>query len=448
MGYSLWLMPSDAQRSALAWLMEYRPSSYLKNPRSYSSKSFPHFEPHITLANLSLPFPPSLDMLLPPRLERVVARFKSLHVGNKYLSSLSVTVKKTPDLMTLHDTIDAHLKLNNIENRGGRFPHMSLFYLDEAVPGDRQRLPERLQRRGLVTSTREGILLNCFLDDAAFVPVSLPSFNGEEIWLVDCNGPVAEWKMLDKRRLPYFDARPAVRVPPPLYAPPVVPPIGQNNPHRDSRAPFPSTDLIVSERQQFAPPPRQVVHGPLSMHRDGNNKLHRDDHAQFISTEPVQGRQRRYSLPAVLPILRTGKSKAHKDGHTHIPLAVPRVPERRRRLSQPDPRQLVNTPLTVHWAREKPRRHGRTTPLPSAAPEKIPHTAPPANFYPSAVPVNPAAAAGMASRHTPHPGSKNSFYITTAARPSQPPSQPPSQAPARRSRVDSSSRFGTWWRGS
>jgi len=286
MGYSLWLLPAEPQRSALAWVMAYRPTSYRENRQSYSSKSFPHFEPHLTLANFSLPSPPSLDVLLPPKLDRVVARFKSLHVGNSYLGSLSVTVEKTSDLMTLHDAIDAHLKLNNIENRGGRFPHMSLFYLDEAILGDRQRLPERLQRRGLVTSKREGVLLHSFLDGDHAVPVSLSGFDGEEIWLMDCNGPVAEWKMLDKRHLPFFDAGPAMHPPPPLYASPVVPPIGKNNSHRDYPAPFPATGLNVPERQQLALPPRQAVHRPMPMPQIGNNKPHRDDHAQFLSTEP------------------------------------------------------------------------------------------------------------------------------------------------------------------
>jgi hypothetical protein len=191
--------------------MEYRPSSYLKNPRSYSSKSFPHFEPHISLANFSLPHPPSLDALLPSNLEPATAKFKSLHVGDKFLSSLSVTVEKTNGMMKLHDAVGAHLKRHNIETRSGRFPHMSLFYLDEATPGERQLLTEKLRKRGLVTNTRDGILLHSAIDGA---PVSLPGFDGQEIWLVDCTGQVAEWKVLDRRQLSppnlrHYDQAPA-----------------------------------------------------------------------------------------------------------------------------------------------------------------------------------------------------------------------------------------------
>ncbi|KAJ7034310.1 hypothetical protein C8F04DRAFT_578734 [Mycena alexandri] len=379
MGYSLWLLPGEPQRSALAWVMAYRPTSYRENRQSYSSKSFPDFDPHITLANFSLPSPPSLDVLLPPKLDRVFARFKSLHVGNSYLGSLSVTIEKTSDLMTLHDAIDAHLRLNNIENRGGRFPHMSLFYLDEAVLGDRRRLPERLQRRGLVTSKREGVLLNSFPDGDP--PVSLSGFDGEEIWLMDCNGPVAEWKMLDKRHLSFFDTGPAMHPPPPSYASPVVPPIGKNHSHRDYPAPFPATGSNVPERQQSALPPRQAVHRPMPMPPPlyaspvvppiGKNHSHRDYPAPFPATgSNVPERQQSalpprqavhgpmpmppplYASPVVPPI---GKDNSHRDYPAPFPATGSNVPERQQ--SALPPRQAVHRPMPMpQIGNNKPHR--------------------------------------------------------------------------------------------
>jgi hypothetical protein len=88
------------------------------------------------LAGQFLSSPSTIAGHLPSNLEPATAKFKSLHVGDKFLSSLSVTVEKTNGMMKLHDAVGVHLKRQNIETRSGRFPHMSLFYLDEATPGE------------------------------------------------------------------------------------------------------------------------------------------------------------------------------------------------------------------------------------------------------------------------------------------------------------------------
>ncbi|KAJ7829421.1 hypothetical protein B0H14DRAFT_2594129 [Mycena olivaceomarginata] len=118
------------------------------------------------LAGQFLSSPSTIAGHLPSNLEPATAKFKSLHVADKFLSSLSVTVEKTNGMMKLHDAVGAHLKRQNIETRSGRFPHMSLFYLDEATPGECYLLTERLRKRGLVTKTRDGILLHSAIDDS------------------------------------------------------------------------------------------------------------------------------------------------------------------------------------------------------------------------------------------------------------------------------------------
>ncbi|KAF7343381.1 hypothetical protein MVEN_01770400 [Mycena venus] len=282
--YSLWLIPSDEQRSALKELMKYRPSSYRKNPRSYSLKSFPHFEPHITLASVFLPFQPSLDMLLPSsNPEQVTAKFESLRVGH---TSLSVTLEKTRELMALHHAIDAHLKLNHIENSSGRSPHIPLFYLDEADSGDRQALKEELQEKGLVKNTGEGLLLN---------PVGAAELTADEIWLMDCTGEVAQWKWLERRDLVLWNRQKAMpgrrSFSLPIPRAPPIPPFKQNKSHGDEHTQFPSTkstrwpgpdlyDGIYLPAYMDSPDPTSVSVPPI-----GWNVSHTDGRAQSLPTE-------------------------------------------------------------------------------------------------------------------------------------------------------------------
>ncbi|OAX34577.1 hypothetical protein K503DRAFT_747206 [Rhizopogon vinicolor AM-OR11-026] len=207
MGYALWLVPSQPEYGALQRLMNFRPQPY--SSKTYSSRSYPYFDPHITLATFSSP--PSLPLAeLLPLIEATPVYFESIKVGSSYLGSLSVVVSKSRELLDLRDYIVGHLKkVHKIRATSRSFPHMSLFYLDETVRGERLRLGDILRSSGRVVERRSvtGIALNCTLDGAAPEFHAMTGFVGSEVWLVDCAGAVEDWRVLEKRKLVRRDPR-------------------------------------------------------------------------------------------------------------------------------------------------------------------------------------------------------------------------------------------------
>lgn len=202
LGYALWLVPSEPECRALQRLMNFRPHQY--SSRTHSSRSYPRFNPHITLATFTSPPNFPLAKLLPLNIKAPPVYFESIKVGSNYLGSVSVEISKSRELMDLHDITMAHLKkAHKINARSYSFPHMSLFYLDEAVKGERLRVAEILRTSGRVVEHKgvKGVALNCTLDGAAPEFHAMTGFVGSEIWLVDCTGAVAGWKVLEKQKV-------------------------------------------------------------------------------------------------------------------------------------------------------------------------------------------------------------------------------------------------------
>ncbi|EED85214.1 predicted protein [Postia placenta Mad-698-R] len=199
MGYALWVVPAKAQRHALDRLMSFQPRDY--DPGVHSSRSYAFFRPHITLVTFSTLEPPSLDSLLPPRITPIDVSFNSLKVGTTYLGSISIGILKSRELMMLHERIMHHLKIANVSTNSRSFPHMSLFYLDEAFSGERQHLAEELCRTGRLKVTSDGIELSCSLDGGRPETRAMTGFEGREIWLVECTGAVSGWRVLERKEL-------------------------------------------------------------------------------------------------------------------------------------------------------------------------------------------------------------------------------------------------------
>lgn len=127
-------------------------------------------------------------------------QFKDLKVGDTYLGSLSVTVHRYDDLMSLRDSVAHHLGRElHIPTKSRGFPHFSLFYLDEALPREREQLASELRHTGHVKTSPHtaSIALNCSPEFN-----SMSGFMGESIWLMNCTGPVEDWKVLEKIKLP------------------------------------------------------------------------------------------------------------------------------------------------------------------------------------------------------------------------------------------------------
>ncbi|VDC07054.1 unnamed protein product [Peniophora sp. CBMAI 1063] len=154
MGYALWLVPSQDEEEALRELMRYRPpGSYL--PRH--SRSYPMVHPHITLATFDI-LPHSFHLRdIVPQEGRVKTYYRDLKPGNTYLGALSVQISLSANLQRLHQSIVTGLDEQRIQWKSHGFPHMSLFYVDEA--SERERLWRGTQgcdkQRGQYSGSRD-----------------------------------------------------------------------------------------------------------------------------------------------------------------------------------------------------------------------------------------------------------------------------------------------------
>ncbi|KAK0232315.1 hypothetical protein EDD85DRAFT_106063 [Armillaria nabsnona] len=190
MGYALWLVPSSTEFTALSELMKFRPQPSTLDSRS---RSYPSFDPHITLATFD-DLPPSfnLDAISLDNLPPPVGRFHSVKRGNSYLGTLSIVISPANNLTPLRDAVTARLDRLNIQWKSRSFPHMSLFYVDE--PEERDRLYNELRNRGRIQGDK-GLTLT------ANPSMQVRTFTGSEIWLVDCTRSVKRWQVMKRRSL-------------------------------------------------------------------------------------------------------------------------------------------------------------------------------------------------------------------------------------------------------
>lgn len=87
--------------------------------------------------------------------------------------------------------------------------HLSLCYVDNSEPEERTRVAARLRAEGRIVAGPEGaggrggVLLNCAERPAeAGAHDLVGGFDGGEIWVVSCDGPVPGWEVRDRIQLP------------------------------------------------------------------------------------------------------------------------------------------------------------------------------------------------------------------------------------------------------
>jgi 2',3'-cyclic-nucleotide 3'-phosphodiesterase len=175
------------------------------------SNSYKRFHPHITVATVPSTTPvEELVAAIPPNQPRVETTFSDVVVGDTYFRSVFAVVRQSPEIMSLHTKISENLKTRN--PRSPMFPHMSIYYIDDAEAEERTRVLQELKDNGTVVKTREGILLVHTSDGPAGVPTGsvpcplpdgdvLRGFDGAEIWVVLCDGPVETWTVIEKIEL-------------------------------------------------------------------------------------------------------------------------------------------------------------------------------------------------------------------------------------------------------
>lgn len=182
---SVWLMPAQPVMQKLQTMMDDHPSGH---PLSY-----PHFQPHITLASVARSTPlKAVTAAIPTDQFAIPVKFEALKTSDTFFRSVLVSIQHHPALSALHDTIYNNLgvKANTV-----MFPHMSLFYIDDSEREERKRLADALKHDGKVKNVADGVALKCQNE-------WFDGFDGVEIWIVDSDAPVEKWKVLEKIRLP------------------------------------------------------------------------------------------------------------------------------------------------------------------------------------------------------------------------------------------------------
>ncbi|OBZ69313.1 hypothetical protein A0H81_10967 [Grifola frondosa] len=155
--------------------------------------------PHVTLASVpSTTHIAKLQESIPSDQQIVPIRFRSLEVGEKYFMSVFVAVRHTPEL----DALRAHLSESFGEYAVPALPHLSLYYIDDADQDERALTVERLKNEfKVIRATEDSVTLNCSPEKPSkSIPASLDQlagFEGCEIWVVKCEGPVYDWEVLE-----------------------------------------------------------------------------------------------------------------------------------------------------------------------------------------------------------------------------------------------------------
>ena len=203
-GLSLWLVPTAEQSAKLSWIMHTRP------PTAEMPNSYPRFHPHITLATVpSTTSVKELVAAIPSRQPQVKANFSDVVVGDAYFRSVLTVVEPSPEILSLHAKINENLKIRNPQLP--MFPHMSVYYIDDAEEEERVRVLQELKDNGTVVQTKDGVQIH-----TSGGPMGVPTgseprpppygdilqgFDGVEIWAALCDGPVETWTVLEKVEL-------------------------------------------------------------------------------------------------------------------------------------------------------------------------------------------------------------------------------------------------------
>lgn len=204
-GLSLWLVPAAEQSAKLSWIMHTRP------PTAKLPSSYPRFHPHVTLATVPSTTPvEEIVAAIPSRRSQVKATFSDVVVGDAYFRSVLAVIEPSPEIMALHTKVSENLKTRN--PRSPMFPHMSIYYIDDAEAEERTRVLQELKDNGtVIKETGEGVQIH-----TSGGPLGVPTgsetrplpqgdalrgIDVAEIWVALCDGPVETWTVLEKVEL-------------------------------------------------------------------------------------------------------------------------------------------------------------------------------------------------------------------------------------------------------
>ena len=187
---------------------------HVRPPTAKVPSSYPRFHPHITLATVSSTTPvQELVAAIPPRHPQIQVVISDVVVGDTYFRSVLAAIVPSPEILSLQSTVSENLRIR--DPRSPMFPHMSIYYIDDAEAEERTRVLQELKDNGTVIKTEEGVQIH-----TSGGPIGTPTgsgtrpppqgdalrgIDGSEIWVVLCDGPVETWTVLEKVKLAYVE---------------------------------------------------------------------------------------------------------------------------------------------------------------------------------------------------------------------------------------------------
>ncbi|KAH7100448.1 hypothetical protein BKA62DRAFT_706330 [Auriculariales sp. MPI-PUGE-AT-0066] len=213
LGFALWLVPEEDKMAELRALMAFRPPhNRVSDMPGVTTRSYPRFEPHVTLANFALlPSNFKLESVVPDGGD-LSANFIELEKGETYLGAMKLVMSSPAGLLDFRAEIVERLRLMGLQINSHRFPHISLFYVEEA--DERSQLFDELQTSGHITGPSGCLTIKGNLDSDG---AGINQFTGAEVWLVNCSPwDVEKWRVLQKVSLMQPQSERTVPVPWPL----------------------------------------------------------------------------------------------------------------------------------------------------------------------------------------------------------------------------------------
>jgi 2',3'-cyclic-nucleotide 3'-phosphodiesterase len=162
---------------------------HVRPTQATAPSSYPRFTAHITLGSAQLHAEARKG--IPAHRAPVAVRFRDVVAGPVYFRSVFVAIVRDEPIMQLEEAVRAGLGSSSMPPS---YPHQSFAYIDDADASERPRLVEEYTRRGVFRTKEggEGCVLDCGESEL------IDGYTATEIWIVECNGPVEGWKVLEE----------------------------------------------------------------------------------------------------------------------------------------------------------------------------------------------------------------------------------------------------------
>lgn len=182
-GISLWLMPPQKERNALRKVID----NIAEEQHSDT------FEPHITLASLSPGTSTEGWMdIITAQLQHhapILATLNKVRTGTTFFHSVFADIQWDKQLLVFRDDIVASITQGRVPDprlQPDWCPHISLFYGS----------PSHEEREGIIKDLEgTGVVQQ---DEETCTVTKIQRFEANEVWIVQTDGHVKEWKVLDK----------------------------------------------------------------------------------------------------------------------------------------------------------------------------------------------------------------------------------------------------------